>query len=56
MELLQGRILPGDLSANLYDFDHGRIDALPNIDPRFGIPVKVNVYSGRKPNGVPERR
>jgi len=24
--------------------------------PRMGIPVKVNIDSGGKPNGVPERR
>jgi hypothetical protein len=33
MEFLRDPILPGNFSANLHHFDHGRIDALhlPNI-------------------------
>src|SRR5260370_34672211 len=33
-------------SAGWQSYDHGLL----------GIPVKVNIDSGRKPNGVPERR
>jgi hypothetical protein len=27
-----------------------------DVDTQVGIPVKVNIDSGGKPNGIPERR
>ena len=43
--------------GGFYNAETGRIAALPVEPDEFarmlGIPVKVNAYSGGKPNGVP---
>jgi hypothetical protein len=34
----------------------GRTGGGPDARRLMGIPVKVNIHSGGKPNGIPERR
>jgi hypothetical protein len=42
----------------LVNMSHHDYREEPNVrfSPDMGIPVKVNIDSGGKPNGIPERR
>ena len=44
------------LKTAAFSIESHEYDAIEQNTEKLGIPVKVNIDSGGKPNGIPERR